>query len=349
MHEAPLFVFTTIEPATVSWHRWAVSASLHILFVIAILAIPATVYRETVAAPSRSEIVHLTYLPPQVLKPVIFTPAAAKTNKSNSLKAPPAKANPIPPKALAIPAAPVVRPVITPVLAEPPRLETARITEPKLELPAPPPPPTAPSFDRFASDKTASAAPPGPKPPVVKTGIFGGSNLPSAGTQSAPRDIQSGGFDLPSGGQRGTTGLAKAVAVGAFATNESPARNAPNPDRPDAIHASGFADYNAPATPSASTKPVAAKPAVTPVEIISKPNPAYTEEAREKKVEGEVQLDVVFGATGKIQVLRVVRGLGLGLDESARSAASQIRFRPGTKDGNPVDMRGIVHIVFKLS
>jgi TonB family protein len=93
----------------------------------------------------------------------------------------------------------------------------------------------------------------------------------------------------------------------------------------------------------------ASVPAETPVEILFKPKPAYTPEARERKIEGEVQLDVVFSANGQIHVMRVVRGLGMGLDESARAAASQIRFRPGTKDGNPVDIRGIVHIVFELS
>lgn len=85
------------------------------------------------------------------------------------------------------------------------------------------------------------------------------------------------------------------------------------------------------------------------MEILSKPRPVYTAEARERHVEGEVQLDVFFRASGQVEVLRVIHGLGLGLDETAATAASHIRFRPGTRDGSPVDMRGIVHIVFQLS
>jgi TonB family protein len=87
----------------------------------------------------------------------------------------------------------------------------------------------------------------------------------------------------------------------------------------------------------------------TAVEITYKPKPNYTPEAREKKIEGEVLLEVLFSASGRIEILRVLRGLGYGLDESARSAASQIRFQPGTRGGMPVDMKGTIHIVFAIS
>jgi TonB family protein len=113
------------------------------------------------------------------------------------------------------------------------------------------------------------------------------------------------------------------------------------------VRSGGFSDYQSAPAPARAAKTSA--PLSTPVEIISKPKPVYTPEARERRVEGEVQLDVLFHASGQIQVLRVIRGLGLGLDEAATTAASQIRFRPGTRDGSPVDMRGVVHIVFQLS
>jgi TonB family protein len=87
----------------------------------------------------------------------------------------------------------------------------------------------------------------------------------------------------------------------------------------------------------------------TPVEITFKPRPAYTPEARENRIEGEVLLEVLFSATGQVHILRVTRGLGFGLDENARNAAAQIRFQPGTRGGSPVDMKGVVHIVFALS
>ena len=64
------------------------------------------------------------------------------------------------------------------------------------------------------------------------------------------------------------------------------------------------------------------------MEIISKPNPVYTEEARQLRLEGEVLLEVLFGANGQLHVNRVVRGMGHGLDEAAIAAANKMRFKP---------------------
>jgi TonB family protein len=83
--------------------------------------------------------------------------------------------------------------------------------------------------------------------------------------------------------------------------------------------------------------------------LLSKPTPAYTAEARQKKIEGDVELDVEFTASGQIHVLRVVQGLGYGLDEAAVTAAQQIRFNPARRDGQPVDSHGRLRIVFRLS
>ena len=90
-------------------------------------------------------------------------------------------------------------------------------------------------------------------------------------------------------------------------------------------------------------------PRVTPVEVLSKPTPIYTEEARKLKIEGDVLLEVEFSCTGTIRILRVVRGLGYGLDEAAVRAAQQIRFKPAHDSGQPVDSRVTVNIVFRLA
>jgi TonB family protein len=94
-----------------------------------------------------------------------------------------------------------------------------------------------------------------------------------------------------------------------------------------------------------------AEPAVrmTPAEILSKPVPAYTDEARSKRIEGEVLLEVVLEASGRLRVLKVVRGLGYGLDDSAVRAAEQIRFKPALRDGQPSDSTAVVHIIFQLA
>jgi len=89
--------------------------------------------------------------------------------------------------------------------------------------------------------------------------------------------------------------------------------------------------------------------ATTPVEITFKPNPVYTEEARNLKLEGEVLLEMSFGANGALQVNRVVKGLGHGLDEAAIAAANQMRFKPAQRDGQPVDSTAVVHVLFQLA
>ena len=74
-----------------------------------------------------------------------------------------------------------------------------------------------------------------------------------------------------------------------------------------------------------------AEAAATRVEVLVKPKPAYTEEARRLKIEGQVSLEVVFEAAGTVRIVRVIRGLGHGLDEAAEQAAQQVRFRPATR------------------
>jgi TonB family protein len=82
---------------------------------------------------------------------------------------------------------------------------------------------------------------------------------------------------------------------------------------------------------------------------LSKPVPAYTAEARQLRIEGEVLLEVVLQATGNVHVVRVVRGLGHGLDDEAMRAAGQIRFKPASRDGQPADSTVVLHIIFQLA
>jgi TonB family protein len=114
------------------------------------------------------------------------------------------------------------------------------------------------------------------------------------------------------------------------------------------VKTGGFGETAAgPNQPVQRAKAVA--PATTPVEILSKPKPVYTPEARNLHLEGEVSLDVIFSASGSVQILRVVQGLGHGLDEAAQNAATRIRFKPGTRDGAAVDTRATIRISFELT
>jgi TonB family protein len=85
------------------------------------------------------------------------------------------------------------------------------------------------------------------------------------------------------------------------------------------------------------------------VEILSRPKPVYTEEARDLRLEGDVVLDVVFEAAGVLRVLGVAQGLGHGLDEAAIVAAKKIQFNPARRDGAPVDHQARLRVVFRLA
>jgi TonB family protein len=116
------------------------------------------------------------------------------------------------------------------------------------------------------------------------------------------------------------------------------------------VRQSGFGGAEPVAAAQVRSTPAETAPSkLLPAEIISKPNPAYTEEARKLRIEGEVLLEVVFESSGQLRVERIVRGLGHGLDEAAIRAAQQIRFKPALRDGRPADSTAVLHIVFQLA
>jgi TonB family protein len=89
--------------------------------------------------------------------------------------------------------------------------------------------------------------------------------------------------------------------------------------------------------------------APTNLEVLSKPSVQYTSEARQLRVQGDVILRVTFTAAGQVVIKGVVHGLGHGLDEEARRVASQIRFRPATRNGQAVDLTTNITITFQLA
>ena len=82
------------------------------------------------------------------------------------------------------------------------------------------------------------------------------------------------------------------------------------------------------------------------VRVLEKPKPQYT---REAQIEGVVSLQILFAKTGEIEVLRVVKGLGHGLDENAIQAARHILFEPAERNGQPVDLVATIQIRFQLA
>ena len=160
-------------------------------------------------------------------------------------------------------------------------------------------------------------------PSTAPHGVVGsagiGNGLKSGSNAGFQREVASAGIPSTTTG----TGIA---AYGKVASAEIPVTNAA-----PIIH------------------PVVQTAAATDLEVISKPPVQYTAEARQLKVQGDVVLRVTFLASGQIVIQGVVRGLGHGLDEEARRAAQQIRFRPATHDGQAVDTTANVTFTFQLA
>jgi len=87
---------------------------------------------------------------------------------------------------------------------------------------------------------------------------------------------------------------------------------------------------------------------VSKPEVISAPDPAFTEEARQAKVTGKVVVYLQVNAQGQPMHVKVIRGLGMGLDEKALEAVRQYRFKPALKDGHPVTVEMNVEVNFQI-
>lgn len=83
-------------------------------------------------------------------------------------------------------------------------------------------------------------------------------------------------------------------------------------------------------------------------QAIATPDPEYTEEARNAKTQGTCILWMIVDDQGHPRDIRIVRGLGFGLDAKAIEAVKQWRFQPALKDGHPVNVQISVEVGFKL-
>lgn len=93
----------------------------------------------------------------------------------------------------------------------------------------------------------------------------------------------------------------------------------------------------------------AALPGLTPPRPLTKIDPEYTRQASAARRQGTVAVSVTVGTDGVPRNVTVVRGLGLGLDEKAIEAVRKWRFTPGEKDGQPVAVKALVEVTFRLN
>jgi TonB family protein len=190
----------------------------------------------------------------------------------------------------------------------------------------------------------------------VQTGGFGSpEGFPGRARGDSPGNVPKlGSFGLPEGpgvgnGTGGRRGIQGVVASAGFGSGIAGGGRRDSGTGESQV-ATGAFENTRPAAQAPAENPHAPLPSeFQPLEILSKPSPVYTEDARRLRIQGEVALSVVFQANGEIRVIGVVRSLGHGLDQAAEQAAAQIRFKPAQRDGQPADFLATVRIEFRLA
>jgi TonB family protein len=192
----------------------------------------------------------------------------------------------------------------------------------------------------------------------VQTGGFGDPNgLQGTGKQGAKLyAAPSGAFEMPvgpgqgngSGGAKGIKGTVASADFGNGIANGGKG-DGRSSGRGSGVSTGGFGSEQVVRGGGPKIVQADSGPPTNSVEITFKPQPVYTDEARSLKLEGEVLLEVMFGANGSLHVNRVVKGLGHGLDEAAMAAANKMRFKPALRNGQPMDSTAIVHVTFQMA
>lgn len=232
---------------------------------------------------------------------------------------------------------------------EPPKIQPAHFDAPKLEAPA------AMPAKIIHTGEFGSSATPTINAPIqkVQTGGFGDpKGLNGQARQAKLVAAKLGSFDMPEGagtgnGTGGARGMKGTIASAGFGGGIAQPGLGDGRKNGEGVQAAGFAAQQIASAPKHTLDDTAALS--TQVEILYKPKPVYSDEARKLNVEGEVLLEVMFGANGDLHVNRVVRGLGHGLDEAAIAAANKIKFKPAQRNGSPVDSLSIVHVMFQTT
>ena len=88
--------------------------------------------------------------------------------------------------------------------------------------------------------------------------------------------------------------------------------------------------------------------AVLPPKVIQTVNPVYSEAARQAKFSGKVRVYLWVDENGNPSNVRVVHGVGMGLDEKAVEAIRQYKFKPATLDGRPVTVDLYIDVNFQI-
>jgi TonB family protein len=283
--------------------------------------IPVSDYRVTNLVSSEPLVIHKP--------PPVVPPAMARSKPSPETKPMPESK----PTVAALVVTPQRRAVPEPKVSEPDRPAPELKLDTKMPVIPAAPASKIVAIGTFSANSPATATPNKPTT-TVQTGGFGDPNgIPSSEHRGVANIREGGSFDLPSGSGHG---------------------NGSGGSRGGVVASSGFGNGAIDTFNSAGSQIKTASPKATttganaPVEITFKPKPDYTDEGRKQKINGEVRLEVLFRSDGQVHVIRVLQGLGYGLDEQAVKAAEQIKFKPALHEGQPIDSTAQVHIIFEL-
>lgn len=89
-------------------------------------------------------------------------------------------------------------------------------------------------------------------------------------------------------------------------------------------------------------------PDITPMKILTKPNPTYTQKARSENISGTITMAVFFADSGRVTHALILKGLGGGLNETALKAAYGITFEPAKKDGKPFSQIKMIQYSYSI-
>jgi TonB family protein len=346
--------FELLSDAKPRWDTFGISFIGQCLIVCLLLLIPL-IYTEKFTPAMRYYIMTVPMPRTEVLLPPPPPKFKAPPQPKVKIEEPPVE----PPKVAKMVAPRLVAPVQPkpkPVDVSMPEVKPADFQAVKMELNAKQPPRPREPIKMGVMASTGSAAPATVNLPLnkVQTGGFGDPNgLPGPGDpnkraniarQGSPALPPGPGYGNGTGGANGVRGTVASTGFGNGIANPPSGGSAKH----GTVKAGGFSDASA-ALVEGPRKKADSGEATTPVNILEKPKPLYTEDARNKKIEGDVVVEVVFLASGQVQVNRVVSGLGHGLDEAALRAAGQIKFKPARRENQPVDFPARVRIEFRMA
>jgi TonB family protein len=311
--ESEALLFTLLPSPRPRWKSFLTGWSVQALLLVCLFFVTVRVHQELVSAESYRVTKLVSYQPlvmqeTQPVKPPVVARSKPRLENKPVLESKPVMEN----KTLA-------------TLVVTPQAKTVREHRPSEPEPMAP----APKLDNKMPVMPAAAT-----SQIVAVGTFSHDSPVAAPVAKLGAATQPGGFG-------DVTGNGSSRDHGTAATN------------PNVVMSSGFGNgaidpLNGAGTHSNARSRQPSNGANAPVEITFKPKPDYTDEGRKQKVNGEVRLEVLFKSDGRVHVLRVLQGLGYGLDEQAVKAAEQIKFTPALHEGQPVDSTALVHIIFEL-